>query len=46
MSVGVYQLEGPGAQLMARVEGDFFTILGLPLLDVLAALREHGALQA
>ena len=40
-SVGAYQLEGLGAQLFEKVEGDFFTILGLPLLPVLAILREH-----
>ncbi|WP_293798518.1 Maf family protein [uncultured Bosea sp.] len=39
-SVGGYQLEGPGAQLFDKVEGDHFTILGLPLLAVLASLRE------
>ncbi|HNB28112.1 MAG TPA: nucleoside triphosphate pyrophosphatase, partial [Alphaproteobacteria bacterium] len=44
-SVGAYQLEGLGAQLFERVEGDFFTILGLPLLPVLAILREHGLLR-
>jgi septum formation protein len=44
-SVGAYQIEGLGAQLFARVEGDFFTILGLPLLPVLDILREHGALR-
>jgi septum formation protein len=43
-SVGGYQFEGVGAQLFERVEGDFFTILGLPLLPVLAALRSLGAL--
>jgi septum formation protein len=42
-SVGGYQLEGLGAQLFARIEGDYFTVLGLPLLPLLAALREHGA---
>ena len=42
-SVGAYQLEGLGAHLFARVEGDYFTILGLPLLAMLAFLREHGA---
>jgi septum formation protein len=42
-SVGAYQLEGPGAQLFSRIEGDFFTILGLPLLELLSFLREHGA---
>jgi septum formation protein len=41
-SVGAYQLEGLGAQLFDRFSGDFFTILGLPLLPVLAILREHG----
>ena len=45
-SVGAYQLEGLGAQLFASVEGDFFTILGLPLLPVLDTLREAGAIQA
>lgn len=39
-SVGCYQIEGPGAQLFDIVEGDHFTILGLPLLAVLAALRD------
>ncbi len=43
-SVGGYQLEGPGAQLFDKVEGDHFTILGLPLLAVLASLRELGCL--
>jgi len=42
-SVGGYQLEGLGAQLMERVEGDFFSVLGLPLLPLLAFLRETGA---
>jgi septum formation protein len=45
-SVGAYQLEGLGAQLFARIEGDFFTILGLPLLAVLDILREQGMLKA
>jgi len=43
-SVGCYHLEGPGAQLFARVEGDYFTVLGLPLLAVLDALRVQGVL--
>ncbi|WP_186420475.1 Maf family protein [Bosea sp. CS1GBMeth4] len=38
-SVGGYQLEGLGIHLFDRVEGDHFTILGLPVLDLLAALR-------
>jgi septum formation protein len=41
-SVGAYQLEGLGAQLFARVEGDYFSILGLPLFPLLAALRAQG----
>lgn len=45
-SVGAYHLEGNGAQLFSRVRGDFFTILGLPLLPVLAILREHGMVAA
>ena len=41
-SVGAYQLEGMGrAVVRQRIEGDFATILGLPLLDLLAFLREH-----
>jgi septum formation protein len=41
-SVGAYQLEGLGAQLLDRVEGDYFSVLGLPLLPLLQFLREHG----
>jgi septum formation protein len=41
---GAYQLEGVGAQLFSRVDGDFFTVLGLPLLAVLDFLRTQGAL--
>lgn len=41
-SVGAYRLEGRGAQLFARVDGDYFTILGLPLLEVLGYLRTLG----
>lgn len=41
-SVGAYQLEGPGIHLFEKVEGDFFTILGLPLLPLLEFLRERG----
>ncbi|WP_029010847.1 Maf family protein [Azospirillum halopraeferens] len=43
-SVGAYHLEGLGAQLFERVEGDFFTILGLPLLPVLGHLRTQRIL--
>ena len=45
-SVGAYQLEGLGAQLFERIEGDYFTILGLPLLPLLDFLRRHGAVPA
>jgi len=43
-SVGAYQIEGPGIQLFERVDGDYFTILGLPLMPVLDFLRRHGCL--
>jgi septum formation protein len=43
-SVGAYHLEGAGAQLFARTSGDYFTVLGLPLLQVLQALRDQGVL--
>jgi septum formation protein len=42
--VGAYQLEGIGAQLFSQIEGDYFTILGLPLLPLLEMLRTHGVL--
>ena len=43
-SVGAYQIEGEGIQLFESVEGDLFTIVGLPLLPLLAKLRELGAI--
>ena len=42
--VGVFRIEGRGVQLFRRIEGDHFTVLGMPLLEVLAALRELGVL--
>ena len=43
-SVGCYHFEGRGAQLFAKVDGDYFSVLGLPLLAVLAQLRKEGLL--
>jgi septum formation protein len=43
-SVGAYQLEGLGLQLFERVDGDYFTVLGLPLLEALEFLRRFGCL--
>jgi septum formation protein len=43
-SVGCYELEGEGAQLFDRIIGDYFAILGLPLLGLLGCLRKEGAL--
>jgi septum formation protein len=45
-SVGAYRLEGLGVQLFSEIEGDYFTILGLPLLPLLAALRDQSVLPA
>ena len=43
-SVGCYRLENIGVQLFSRIEGDYFTILGLPMLGLLDLLRRHGVL--
>jgi septum formation protein len=45
-TVGCFRIEALGVQLFERVEGDHFTILGMPLLAVLGALREAGVLRA
>lgn len=42
-SVGAYQIEGPGIQLFDRIDGDYFAILGLPLLPLLRWLRDNPA---
>lgn len=44
-TVGAYQLEGLGAQLFSKIEGDYFSILGLPLLPLLDYLRIRGVLE-
>ncbi|MFO1247220.1 MAG: Maf family protein [Alphaproteobacteria bacterium] len=45
-SVGCYHFEGRGAQLFDRVDGDYFSVLGLPLLQVLSQLRKEGVLES
>ena len=45
-SVGCYRLEGPGSQLFSKIEGDYFAILGLPLMGLMDLLRRHGELAA
>ncbi len=45
-TVGAYQLEGLGAQLFTKIEGDYFSILGLPLLPLLDYLRTRGAISS
>lgn len=44
MSVGCYQIEGLGLRLFDRIEGDYFTVLGLPMIALLAELRRLGAI--
>lgn len=43
-SVGAYQVEGEGIQLFDTIDGDYFTVIGLPLLPLLKALRDLGAI--
>jgi len=45
-TVGCFRIEGMGVQLFEAIEGDQFTVLGMPLLDVLDALRDAGSLKA
>ena len=45
-TVGAFRIEGPGVQLFDAIDGDQFTVLGMPLLPLLAALREEGVLLA
>jgi septum formation protein len=44
--VGVFRMEGRGVQLFESIEGDYFTILGMPLIPLLVALRRRGLLLA
>lgn len=44
--VGVFRMEGPGVQLFDHVDGSHFTVLGMPLLPLLSALRDHGEIEA
>lgn len=44
--VGVFRMEGPGIQLFDRIDGDHFTILGMPLLPLIGALRDRAVLQS
>ena len=42
--VGCYRIEGPGAQLFEKIDGDYFSIQGLPLVPLLVALRTQGVI--
>lgn len=44
-SVGCYRLEGMGIQLFERIAGDYFSVLGLPLIPLLTALRDQGLIE-
>ncbi|MEO0671574.1 MAG: Maf family nucleotide pyrophosphatase [Pseudomonadota bacterium] len=43
-SVGAYEVEGVGVQLIEKISGDLFSVQGLPMIEVLAALRQHGVI--
>jgi septum formation protein len=45
-TVGCYEIEGPGAQLFEQIDGDYFTILGIPLIELLTRLRHEGIISA
>jgi septum formation protein len=45
-TVGVFRMEARGVQLFSSIDGDYFTMLGMPLLPLLGALRERGQLSA
>ena len=45
-SVGAYQIEGAGIQLFEKIDGDFFSIIGLPILPLLAELRTRGVIDS
>ena len=45
-TVGVFRLEARGVQLFSSIDGDHFTILGMPLIPLLGALRDHGLMPA
>jgi septum formation protein len=43
-SVGAYKIEGLGSQLFDKIDGDYFSVLGLPLLELMGFLRRQGVL--
>ena len=45
-SVGCYKLEEEGVRLFSRIEGDYFTVLGLPLLELLSYLTVRGTIES
>jgi septum formation protein len=45
-SVGAYHVEGRGVQLFSRIEGDYFSILGIPVIDLMSFLRDYKVLSA